>query len=562
MKNPSPRCNWHSASGFSKARLLLVVLLLIMVAAAVFYKLQRDALERMQQARVERVAQAQLALRVDVQRCLSQVEFDLEKEELVAATRQLRRASILDVTSEFSVELHALKLRIAQAEEAITRREKLAEIESSVLVSLKAERLDDVSVLLQQYQEVGDQDSTYLTLNEHYKEALQRKQKMEQRAKSFTKALAAWDEPQATQCLNDLRELGVKPERVAEMTRRLDEFRDSETIVITVVQMFESHDSGKYSAHLLEQLESAIERLGEHPKLIQLNKKLLSYPQIIRVPADVSSVDEAYALLRKGGVIELGEGVFYVELKINKPVVIKGTGVGVTILESRTVNGAGLHFSHSEQESKVSHLTLRGFVGDAGKHPLLLLGGGSLELSYVEIAGSANHGMAISEGMAKVANCKFMANHWDGLAVFGTSSEAHVKASNFQQNGDHGIDVWGGSKALIESSRVEKNAKSGVVVAGAKSLVTLTEVYSRANRECGIYINQGASLVAERVKVSGNRFSGLVAQGIHILDWLKSDASSNGEYGYLIDRQSMPIFEGRFSGSDNKLGLKSQKRLK
>ncbi|WP_105044463.1 right-handed parallel beta-helix repeat-containing protein [Rubritalea profundi] len=201
-------------------------------------------------------------------------------------------------------------------------------------------------------------------------------------------------------------------------------------------------------------------------------------------------------------------------------------------------------------------------MSDAGKYPLILHRGGRLDLSHVEISGSANHGMAVSGGLAKIEHCRFSGNHWDGLAVFGPTSSVHVNDSIFQGNADHGVDVWGGATALLESSVIERNSKSGVVVSGMKSLVTLVDVHSRANRECGIYLSLGASLTAERVEVSKNRFSGLIAQRINLLKWSKSDASSNGEFGYLMDRNSMQVLEGEFVGKENKLGLRSQKRLK
>ncbi len=562
MRNPSSWQNWYNVQGFSKARLLVVVLLTILAGVGAFSKLRRDTLERTRQVQVERVAQIQLALRKDVQLCLVQVQKHLELEETDEATRELRRASILDSNSEFSAKVHELKIGIIQNKQAIAHRIELEKLRSSILAALQLEQLTDASELLLKYSKIGMQDVAYLALKEKYDAAVQRNQQLEEHSEGFSRAITSWDETQATHYLSALRRLETKPEELTEMAGKLDQLRKIDRTVSSVVQEIQLKDSGEYSAHLLEKVESEIERLGEHPKLMRIHQKLLSNPQIVRVPADVSTLDEAYSLLRKGGTIELGEGVFYVELEINKPVIIKGAGVGITIIESRTVNGSGLHFFHPKKDSKVSHLSLRGFISEAGKYPLVLLRGGGLDLSHVEISGSANHGMAVSRGLAKIEHCRFSGNHWDGLAVFGPTSSVHVKESSFQKNADHGVDAWGGATALLESSVIERNSKSGIVVSGVKSLVTLVDVHSSANRECGIYLNLGASLTAERVEVSNNHFSGLVAQRINLLEWIKSDASSNGEFGYLMDRQSMEVFDGEFVGKENKLGLRSQKRLK
>lgn len=64
--------------------------------------------------------------------------------------------------------------------------------------------------------------------------------------------------------------------------------------------------------------------------------------------------------------------------------------------------------------------------------------------------------------------------------------------------------------------------------------------------------------MAERVKVSNNRFSGLIAQSIHHINWVDSDASSNGGFGYLIDRLSA----GKLTGKENVIGLVAQNQLK
>ena len=562
MKNTSPEWGWYNAQGLSKASLLLAVLVVIVAGVGVFSMPFRDQLVRFSQSPVVRVAQIQLVLRSSVHLRLIQMQPLIELEKVDEVVHELRRTTVLDSNGEFLEKMLGLKIRISQCEQVILGQIELEKLRSSISEALELDQLDDVAELLQEYSKVAGQDVTYLTLKEKYDASIQRYQKIEKTSEEFATAMTSWNEAQAAQCLSDLRRLKAKPEVLVGIARKLDQLIKANAQVTLVLKRVEGKDSGGYSAHLLGLVESEIQKLGAHPKLLNMRKKLLSYPQVIRVPADVTTLDEAYLLLENGGTIELGEGVFYVELEINKPVTIKGAGVGATVIESRTVKGAGLHFFHPQKESKVSHLTLRGFIDEAGKYPLILLRGGGLDLSYVEILASANHGMAVSAGVAKIDHCRFAGNRWDGLAVFGPSSSADVQGSSFLQNGDHGVDVWGGAKAFIQTSRIEKNSKSGVVVSGAKSLAQLTDVQSRANRECGIYLNLGASLTAERVKVSDNAYSGLIAQRVDLFKWITSDASSNGEFGYIIDRKSMEAFEGRLAGKENKLGLKRQKRLK
>ena len=562
MKTPTSCQRICNAQGFSKTRCLFVFLLLIIVSAAGLHKLYKNKLERASQLQMDRVAQVQLAQREDIQLSLTQVQIHLDDEELAEATRKLRRASILDSNSEFSADVQKLKFLILEQQQAIVHRAELEKLETSILSALEAEEVGGATELLEKYLKADGATTKYQTLKQKRDEIILRSAQIEVAIGGFSTALGNWDEIKTAQCLSDLRELGVNPQLLADMGDKLNRLRKMDSLVKAKVQAIKSKDSGQYSGELLQEVESAIDRLGKHPLLIELHESLLSYPQLVRVPADVSTLDEAYASLKNGGIIELGEGVFYVELNFNKPVVIRGAGVGVTILESRTLNGAGLQFSHPKGGSKVSHLSLRGFIDDDGKYPLLLLNGGTLDLSGVEISGSANHGMAVVAGAARVTNCKFTANHWDGLAVFGPSSSAHVVESSFLENADHGIDVWAGAKVLLQSSKVLRNSKSGLVVSGAHSQAQLIDFQSSSNRECGIYLSQGSSLTAERNQVTKNRFSGLIAQRINQLQWRDSEASFNGEFGYIIDRASMETLQGELAGKENVLGLKSQKRLK
>jgi len=534
-----------------------------MAGVGVFYKKRSETLRNTRQTQVERVAQAQLNLRKDVQLTLAQVSQHLESEDLKKARQSLRRASILDLIGEFTGQVYELKTQIIKLEQTIAQREELEELASSISVSLKAGELSTTDSLLQEYlQVVQVEDEVYVSLKKQYDSDLRRAQKIQTLTKVFAIAVADWNETQAIEILEKLRSVNISDELIAELGRELKVVQKVNLEVASIIPRFNQADTGQYSADLLDDIDLQIKRLGGHPKLLAVREKIRSHPQTIRVPAEVASIDEAYAQLRDGGTIELGEGVFYTEIEFDKSVVIKGAGVGITILESRTKNAAGLHFSHPKGNYKVSHLALRGFLGDAGGYPLLLLSGGKLDLSHVEISRSANHGMAVTSGTVKIQECEFFSNRWDGLAVFGASSLVTVKDSNFHENADHGVDVWGGAKAQLTSSSARNNSKSGIVASGEKSLISLTDVSSNANRECGIYLSLGASLVGKRVKVCNNRFSGLIAQSIHHINWVDSDASSNGEFGYLIDRLSAGKLVGELRGEENVIGLVSQKRLK
>ncbi|MEO1856429.1 MAG: right-handed parallel beta-helix repeat-containing protein [Rubritalea sp.] len=538
------------------------MLLITVVVVAVFYKLRKDAVESSLQLQINRIAQAQSALKDDVQECLFEVQSHILGGELKQAARVLRRASILDVNREYSAEVQVLKSQIVEHKRAIALSLELDKLEQVILNNIQTEKLDEASAGLVKYRMLGEQDAAFLSLKQKYEQAVLRCQRIVKFSKSFSNAFSAMDVEAATANLGELRKLDVHQKILDEMTEKLDSMRLIEVAVESVLREIELEDTGQYSPKLVDQAKSEIGRLGEHPKLLALQERLLSYPQTLRVPADVASFDEAYTLLRKGGTIELGEGVFYVEVEINKPVQIKGAGVGVTVLESRTLKGAGLHFAHPKKDSHLSNLTIRGFIDDTGKYPLVLLSCGRLVLKHVEVLSSANHGMAVSGGMAKIEQCRFLDNYWDGLALFGLAGSAHVKDSVFQGNADHGVDVWGGAKLVLESSKCERNSKSGIVVSGVKSLATLRDVHSTSNRESGIYLNLDASLSAKDTNVSKNRFSGLIAQRANHIEWRNSDCINNGEFGYLLDRSSAVVFEGVFVGKDNKLGLKSQKTLK
>ena len=194
--------------------------------------------------------------------CLVQVQTHLELEEIDEATRELRRASILDSNSEFSTKVHALKIRIIQHKQAIAHRVELEGLRSSILATLEVEQLNDASVLLLKYSKVGGQDVAYLALKEKYDTAVQRRQQIEEHSEGFTTAITNWTETPAAQHLSALRRLETKPGELAEMTRQLDQLRKIDRTVTSVVQGIQLKDSGEYSAHLLEEVESERKRLG------------------------------------------------------------------------------------------------------------------------------------------------------------------------------------------------------------------------------------------------------------------------------------------------------------
>lgn len=166
---------------------------------------------------------------------------------------------------------------------------------------LEVEQLNDASELLLKYSKLAEQDVAHLALKEKHDTAVQRRQQIEENSEGFSTAITSWAETQAAQHLSALRWLETKPEELAEMARQLDQLRKVDRIVTSVVQGIQLKDSGEYSAHLLEDVESEIKRLGEHPKLILMHQKLLSHPQVVRVHAGVPTLDEAYSLLQKGG---------------------------------------------------------------------------------------------------------------------------------------------------------------------------------------------------------------------------------------------------------------------
>lgn len=179
MKGPTSKSNFL-AQGFSKTRFLLVVLLAIVLGAGIFFKQRSETLRNNRQAQIERVAQAQLALRNDVQLALTQAKQHLELDNIKGAKKSLRRASILDVIGEFVGQAHELKVQIVQREQTIAQREALKLLALRISASLKAEELSVADSLLQQYlQTVQVEDEVYISLRKQYNRDLQHVQGVE-----------------------------------------------------------------------------------------------------------------------------------------------------------------------------------------------------------------------------------------------------------------------------------------------------------------------------------------------------------------------------------------------
>ena len=546
--------NQYQRQGKSFVLLLTIGCAIILGCVAGYFHFQRKSMEEARELQRARVADAQLKLERDVELLLKDADrafVESNRDELKAT---IRKIAILDVTGKYSKELSLFKVKFKALE---LRQAEITAIKTRFQKGLIDQDITRSEKAIRALQNLNVDVTTLENQLEQLKLHIDQGKALEAR---FQIEIKTWKLNAAKESFTELEALKLARTEVLPLSNRLRMATVAAQEAEGAVRGVTERDSGKYSSELSLEVNQLLQQYPDYPSLLKLQTKFASYPQTVRVPADVTSLDEALELARSGDTVELGEGVFYAECIIDKAITIIGSGIDKTVLESSMINGPALSFSHKVGKSSLSGLSVKGDRESSISHSLVVVDGAELDMRNCRVRYSPGHGLAVSSGTVSAASCIFSDNSWDGVSVKGRGSKVSLNGCQSYFNVEHGVDFWGGSQGVIVASHVSDNSKSGVVAIGLGTTVKIAGVGSNLNREAGFYIADQAKVIcASGIEAKGNICSGFVLKGAgSVLELNGVNSDENSEFGYLIDPAATLIHQSPLKGEGNLLGLKNK----
>lgn len=358
----------------------------------------------------------------------------------------------------------------------------------------------------------------------------------------------------------ELAKFGASELEVSKQLERIDQFEAEEKERMQKVQHFLAKaqvlDNGEFSKEALDFVDEALKVDPQHKVAQELKAKLLSYPQIIRVPQQYTSLDEAYGQLYENGIIELGEGEFYTAMLLDKAVTIRGQGVEKTKILAQTTTCPAFHIK-AQGLCKLEQLSIENEEVDTPPRQRysMLRVESNLALDHVVVKGSVGHGVTILNGICKITNTQITEHIWDGIYLSGAAAKLYLGQSEVVRCGDHGIDVLQAGHVQLFDVELKENRGSGLLLSGAQAMAKLEQVRCLRNKQSGLVMQEGSKAQMKRVMASENKLSGMVIQGKGTQASCEMLVStSNGEAGYILDPDSLVSGFNSASQENNKSG--------
>ncbi|MFC4994561.1 right-handed parallel beta-helix repeat-containing protein [Rubritalea tangerina] len=550
----------HIRRGFGVLKLILFLLVGLLIVGGILLKLRQDSLIEIKQVQKDRMAEVERAHRLKIQEEIELGRSTIEAREFEAARKHIKTASILDSQAEFSAEIQALKFICDRAQLIHQREQELVALKRKLDDYLSKQDTRQARAALAQMGEwFHSEHPMRVTFEQRIVTIENRLKEKQQIIEAFEGELAQWHLAKAKQSLAKLKEL-TDPSSYETFHAKLQQKWADDTLARQDVRKFKAMDSGIYSKALFDAIQVSLTKFPKHPDLIAQRELVASRPQILRVPADFPSLDEAILQAKAGAIIELGIGRHYVEIQLNKPITVRGKGRLESIIESRCSGGSAITISHPNGETTIENLAIQGFQGDGGQHGLVTLLDGKLHIKNCTISRGGGHGIAVVKGSLKLENSLSQYHLWDGVAVAGEQAHAEITSSEFRENGGHGVSLWNHAHLVGKNITSQLNGQSGAAITASATL-TAKGVISKKNREGGIYVADHAKVLLAHSQAVDNGLSGLIlqknaqAQLDHVI------LQRNGEYGYINDRSSKISGLKQIDTKGNKSGHFLQKRL-
>lgn len=389
-----------------------------------------------------------------------------------------------------------------------------------------------------------------------------RKQEISLKMMAISDALDAGDLASARQSLQGLRSADPKNPNISVFAADIEgleealrkRHQEADALYERAVKL----DTGEFSQEAVNLLEEARRLHPKSSRIGQLYEKMSAYSRAIRVPGDYPDIAAAIAAARPNDVIRVSPGNYKTPLVISKPLNLRGSADGKTIIELPAQQAGFITVSSTAAGTRISGFELRhtGFDHGLDRYSGITVEARDVSISSCNIQHAAGHGIAVLGGaQANISGCKISHSGWDGISVYGENSAANVSDTISQENLQQGIGFWLGGSGSVSNSRALKNGLCGILAMSTGTRVSISSNTCSGNREAGILLSDGVAAELTSNVCEKNLLSGIVARGEGTtVDLVGNTTKGNLEVGILTH---LGVKVGKFEGN-NSIGNTSQ----
>jgi parallel beta-helix repeat protein len=267
---------------------------------------------------------------------------------------------------------------------------------------------------------------------------------------------------------------------------------------------------------------------------------------------------QAVAEAEPRDIILIPEGEYILDepLRIDKPLLLLGSGIERTVLVNNTEDaGVYVDLPASQEVTNVVQLcgiTIRSNREDSACGMRVL--NGTAYADYCRFEKSGEVGVEVKNHAKFVAKeCEFTKHSKDGVAVRDQSS-AEIEDSLSASNGRHGVFATDSSKLFARNNTCEENKDSGIALLGSAQ-GELEGDTCRKNEKRGIYAGEQSRLAARNNTCEGNQWSGIALFGSAQGELESNTCCNNGYHGIAAHEQSHLVARSNTCEGNKQVGI-------
>jgi parallel beta-helix repeat protein len=219
---------------------------------------------------------------------------------------------------------------------------------------------------------------------------------------------------------------------------------------------------------------------------------------VLRVPGDFPSIEEAVAAAPPGAIIQIAEGIYRVQLVLEKDLTLEGLSDTV-ILRARALTEPIVRVQGS------AHVTLRKLILDDGTRSLIVQGSAQVILENSQVRDATLAGILVQD-RAKLScvNSKILENH--GRAGITAQDQAHLSFNEctIRGNDSEGVFVMGQARLEVQQSLFERNRGAALVLSDDSQAQIVTTRFT-SNNGLGIQLQGRAQLSIRQSEFFSNK---------------------------------------------------------
>jgi len=232
-----------------------------------------------------------------------------------------------------------------------------------------------------------------------------------------------------------------------------------------------------------------------------------------------SSIADAVKRVPSNSRLLVREGLYTESVEIDRNVEIVGDGPRERIVIRSTDRSC---IAMRTEKASVRGLTLQG----RGK-----------------ASGRAFFAVDISMGTLVLEGCDVSSDSLSCVAIYGTSTNPHLKNCSIHDGADSGIYVFDNARGLIENCEVHRNANVNVAVtAGANPTIRDCRVFEGRNGGVVVWGN-GATAIVEDCQIHGHRFANVGVREAANPIFRRCTIFNSADSGVLVQESAYGTFE-------------------